>query len=388
MSGQPARFDFETVPRIISEDYGSERLGALAHELGISRALVVTDKGLFGSGVLTPALACLVSAGVHVTVFSDVIGDPPESCVESAVLLAKTAQVDGVIGCGGGSSLDTAKLVALLAANGGTLAAAYGVEKAVGPRLPLVQVPTTAGTGSEVTPIAIVTTPTGTKQGVVSRWLYADLAMLDATLTLALPPRITAMTGIDAMVHAIEAYTSRHRKNVVSDMLAERALRMLSGNLHRVLANGSDLAARRAMLEGAMLAGMAFANAPVAAVHALAYPLGGRYHVPHGLSNALVLLPVLEFNLPVADALYAELLPSLQHAHAEPPAPPTGRAFVDAMATLLAHSGLERSLREVGVTQAALPMLARDAMAIERLLVNNPREVRYEDALAIYTQVF
>ncbi len=388
MTGHHARFDFETVPRIISEDYGCERLGVLVRELGVSRALFVTDKALLASGVLAHALASLVSAGIHVTVFSDVVADPPESCIEAAVLLARTSQVNGVIGCGGGSSLDTAKLVALLTANGGSLAASYGVDKVVGPRLPLVQLPTTAGTGSEVTPIAIVTTPAGAKQGIVSRLLYADLAILDATLTLALPPRLTAMTGIDAMVHAIEAYTSRHKKNIVSDMLAVRALELLSHNLHRVLTDGSDLAARRAMLEGAMLAGMAFANAPVAAVHALAYPLGGRFQVPHGLSNALVLLPVLEFNLPVADTLYAELLPSLPPAGTASAVPPTGRAFVDAMTTLLADTGLERTLRDVGVEKADLPLLAKDAMAIERLLVNNPRDVRYEDALAIYTQVF
>jgi alcohol dehydrogenase class IV len=171
----------------------------------------------------------------------------------------------------------------------------------------LIQVPTTAGTGSEVTPIAIVTTPSQEKKGVVSPLLYPDLAILDAELTLGLPPDVTAMTGIDAMVHAIEAYTSKLKKNPLADSLAREALRLMYEHLPRVLADGHELESRSAMLVGSMMAGMAFANAPVAAVHALAYPLGGHFHVPHGLSNALVLAPVLEYNLPSAEALYAEL---------------------------------------------------------------------------------
>ena len=377
---------FETVPHIICEDGGSSRLGEIAGDMGLTHVLVVTDRGLLDVGVVGEAIASLERAGVHSTVYADVLGDPPESCINDAVMLARESGVTGVIGLGGGSSMDVAKLVALLATGGCTLAGAYGVDKAVGPRLPLIQVPTTAGTGSEVTPIAIVTTPNGAKQGVVSRLLYADVALLDATLTLGLPARVTAMTGIDAMVHAIEAYTSRSKKNIVSDTLAVRALQLLSSNMRAVLANGGDVSARRAMLQGSMLAGMAFANAPVAAVHALAYPLGGHFHVPHGLSNALVLLPVLEFNLPVADLLYAELLHAVDGASSSKPA--TGRAFVDAIAALLADLGLERTLRDVGVTVADLPMLATGAMEVQRLLVNNPRDVTYDDALAIYTQVF
>ncbi len=375
-------FAFETVPRIICEDGASSRLGELAREMGLTHVLIVTDRGLLDVGVVGEAIASLARAGVHATLYADVIGDPPESCIHDAVALAREMRANGVIGLGGGSSMDVAKLVALLATGSCTLDRAYGVDNAVGPRLPLIQVPTTAGTGSEVTPIAIVTTPSGAKQGVVSRVLYADVALLDATLTVGLPARVTATTGIDAMVHAIEAYTTRHRKNIVSDMLAVRALQLLSSNMRRVLANGGDLAARRAMLQGSMLAGMAFANAPVAAVHALAYPLGGHFHVPHGLSNALVLLPVLEFNLPVADALYAELLPAVGGSGNA-----TGRAFVDTIGVLLNELGLERTLRDVGVTSDHLPMLATDAMAVQRLLVNNPRDITYDDALAIYTQV-
>ena len=381
-----SNFIFETTPRVICADGESERLGDLVREFGISRPLVVTDRGIVDTGLLEPMLASLRAAGLDVTVFADVLADPPTSCVEAAVALAVASWADGVIGFGGGSSLDVAKLVALLSRSGESLDAVVGVGLAVGPRWPLIQVPTTSGTGSEVTPIAIVTAASGEKQGVVSRLLYPDVAVLDATLTVGLPARVTAMTGIDAMVHAIEAYTSRHRKNVVSDTLAIRALRLLSDNIGTVIENGEDLAARRAMLQGSMLAGMAFANAPVGAVHALAYPLGGQFHVPHGLSNALMLLPVLEFNLSEADALYRELSDAVRAGERTWHRTASGRAFVDAMATLVGELGLERPLGELGVIEADLPGLAIDAMKAQRLLVNNPRDVSYEQALALYRE--
>ena len=200
---------------------------------------------------------------------------------------------------------------------------------AKGQRLPLLLAPTTAGTGSEVTPIAIVTTPTTEKKGVVSPRLLPDWAILDPELTLGLPPPVTAATGIDAMVHAIEAYTSRHKKNPISDQFARQALALLSANIREVCTNGANLEARGNMLLGSMLAGMAFANAPVAAVHALAYPIGAIFHVPHGLSNALVLMGVLRFNLPEAQTLYAELAPILDPQTQGLPTPEQAQAFVD-----------------------------------------------------------
>ena len=381
-----SNFSFETTPRVICADGESGRLGDLMRELGISRPLVITGRGIERAGLLEPMLASLRALGLDVAVFADVLADPPESCVNAAVAVAVASQSDGVIGFGGGSSLDVAKLVALLSRSGQSLGAVYGMGLAVGPRWPLIQVPTTAGTGSEVTPIAIVTTATGEKQGVVSRLLYPDVAVLDATLTVGLPARVTAMTGIDAMVHAIEAYTSRQRKNVLSDTLALRALRLLSDHIGMAIENGADLAARRAMLQGSMLAGMAFANAPVGAVHALAYPLGGQFHLPHGLANALVLLPVLEFNLSEADEQYRELSEAVRAGERTWHRAASGRAFVDAMATIVGELGLERTLGDVGIIEADLPGLATDAMNVQRLLVNNPRDISYEQALAIYRE--
>ena len=302
-----SQFTFETTPKIICEQGAAKRLGEIARDLGMSRVFLVTDIGLTKAGLIDGALTSLSDAGVKVTVFSDVLADPPEVSVQAAVQAAIAVGADGVIGFGGGSSLDTAKLVGLLAKTPQELPAIYGIGLARGPRLPLIQVPTTAGTGSEVTPIAILTTPSHEKKGVVSPLLYPDVAVLDSLLTLGLPPAITAMTGVDAMVHAIEAFTSRSKKNALSDALAIKALQLLYANLPEAVSDGKDAQVRENMLLGSLLAGMAFANAPVGAVHALAYPLGGHYQLPHGLTNSLVLLPVLKFNLPAAEPLYAEL---------------------------------------------------------------------------------
>jgi alcohol dehydrogenase len=252
-----------------------------------------------------------------------------------------------------------------------------------GARLPLVQVPTTAGTGSEVTNIAIVTTGETTKMGVVAPQLYADLAVLDATLTLGLPPVVTAATGIDAMVHAIEAYTSKHKKNPMSDMLARQALSLLSRNLIPACENGANLEARQAMLLGACLAGQAFSNAPVAAVHALAYPIGGIFHVAHGLSNSLVLPHVLRFNLPFAAAHYAELA-GFVVPDASGSEEARAHALIVATQQIATVTGIETTLQQVGIAESDLDRLADDAMLQTRLLGNNPRDVTREDARAIY----
>jgi alcohol dehydrogenase len=217
--------------------------------------------------------------------------------------------------------------------------------------------------------------------------LYADLTILDAELTMGLPPKITAATGIDAIVHAIEAYTTKIRKNPLSDMLAREALRLLSTNLLPAFENGQDRVAREGMLLGAMLAGQAFANAPVAAVHALAYPIGGIFHVPHGLSNALVLPHVLRFNASSASTLYAELAEILM-----PGCVGSAEARTVTLITQLeqfaAATGIETRLSQVGICLADLRHLSQQAMLQTRLLVNNPRELAEEDVYAIYVAAF
>ncbi|MCU0906214.1 MAG: iron-containing alcohol dehydrogenase [Rhodobacteraceae bacterium] len=361
-------------------------LPALARPLAGPRVMVVTDPGMMGSGIVDRALDLLREGRMEVTLFSDVQADPPEDVVLAAVAAAQAAGVGGIIGLGGGSSLDVAKLVALLAPGGQDLAQVYGVGKATGPRLPLILIPTTSGTGSEVTPISIVTTGAAEKMGVVSPHLIPDLALLDPDLTLGLPPHVTAATGIDAMVHAIEAYASASpNNNPVSRALACEALRLMGRSLLRAVRDGRDAGARSDMLLGSMLAGQAFANSPVAAVHALAYPLGGHFHIPHGLSNALVLPHVLRFNAVVAPAPYAELAPLVFPDLAALQGQERAAAFIDGLARLSADCGLPQRLRDMNIPADVLPRLARDAMNQTRLLVNNPRPLAEADALAIYS---
>ena len=383
------RFTFQAPANILFEPGASRKIDELVASYGARRVMLVTDKGVRGAGLTREAEASLwANADMEVHVFDDVVPDPPSHVVEAAVAACQANKIELVLSIGGGSALDTAKLVAYLARTPDRLDDIYGVGLARGQRLPLLLVPTTAGTGSEVTPIAIVTTPSTEKKGVVSPVLIPDWAILDPELTLGLPPAVTAATGIDAMVHAIEAYTSKIRKNPMSDQLARQALALLSANIRRVCENGRDLEARANMLLGSMLAGMAFANAPVAAVHALAYPIGAIFHVPHGLSNALVLSQVLRFNLPEAEALYAELAPIIDAQTAALPAAQRARLFVDGMAAICRDCKVPPSLADVGIGAGDLAKLAEDAMKQTRLLVNNPRELRYEDALAIYTEAF
>ena len=377
-------FAFNTTPAVRFGSGALAQITPFAATLG-DHVLVVTDAGMVATGLVARAEEALQEAGIGVTRFDGVVADPPIAVIEAAVAAAMEAGATGVLGFGGGSSLDAAKLVALLAVGKEQLGDIWGLGNVKGPRLPLILVPTTAGTGSEVTPVAIVTTGASEKMGVVSPILLPDAAILDPDLTLGLPAPITAATGIDAMVHAIEAYASASpNNNPVSRALACEALRLMGASLERAVHDGSDLAARSDMLLGSMLAGQAFANAPVAAVHALAYPIGGHFKIPHGLSNALVLSHVLRFNAVTSPGPYAELLP-----HALPEAPRLegqagAAALADGLAALSDRCGLPKRLRDVDIPADALPAMARDAMNQTRLLVNNPRPVTEADALAIY----
>ena len=379
-------FQFNTTPQVIFRPGAANEIGALARLKCGARPLLVTDPGLRRIGLCDPALHSLAEAGLGVTVFDAVEADPSLATVMAAVETGRAAEVTGVIGFGGGSSLDVAKVVALLLGSGEEIDAAWGVGNARGPRLPLILAPTTAGTGSEVTPVSIITVGGEEKRGVSSPILLPDVALLDADLTLGLPAPITAATGIDAMVHAIEAYASKNaNNNPLSRMLAHQALQLLGANIEAAVFDGANRDARGAMLLGSMLAGQAFANSPVAAVHALAYPIGGIFHIPHGLSNALVLPHVLRFNAPQAAGLYAEIaadvFPDLAKEQGT-----QGRcaAFIERLSDLSQRLGLQTRLRDVGIGEADLPRMAKEAMKQGRLLVNNPREVNEADALAIY----
>ncbi|GAB5387447.1 MAG: iron-containing alcohol dehydrogenase [Alphaproteobacteria bacterium] len=387
------QFTFRTVPDI---RFGAGRISELAQVVkgfGASRVLIVTDQGLVGAGLVDPVHQALEAEGLTVTRYDDVVADPPESVIHAASDLGRESGAEVVIGFGGGSSMDAAKLVALLAHPDcdQELSEMYGVDQVTSrSRLPLVLVPTTSGTGSEVTHISIVTIGAEAKMGVVSPRLYADCALLDPELTTGLPAPVTAATGIDAMVHALEAFTSKHLKNDYSDMLAVKAMSLMCPALLPACQNGADIQARSDMMYGSMLAGQAFANAPVAAVHALAYPLGSLFHVPHGLSNALMLLPVMRFNASVAAPLYAQMLNRLFPGEVDGlEDEAAAQAMIDWFDSLFLQLGdtVPRKLSAVGVTEADLDRLAEGAMLQTRLLQNNPREVTLEDARALYAEV-
>ncbi|MPW43007.1 iron-containing alcohol dehydrogenase [Acinetobacter guerrae] len=384
-----SHFQFQTASSIVSGLGSIQELKNIIRDGNYRKLLIVTDAGMVQHQLHLPIIEILERLNIAYTVYSNIQADPPEHIVLDATEFAKKEKVDAILGFGGGSSMDVAKIIALLAhpLQKQTLADMYGVNNAKGPKLPLILVPTTAGTGSEVTPISIVTTGETTKTGIVSPALYADFAILDANFTQGLPAHITAATGIDAMVHAIEAYTSKIKKNFYADMLAKNALRLLNENLPKVLKNGADMEARQNMLLGSMLAGQAFANAPVGAVHALAYPLGGHFHLSHGHTNALVLAEVLKFNAPHAKQLYAELMQWLD-PRSNGSSDGLCDLFVDHMQNHLDQSGLVLKLQDLNVPRQSLETLAKDAMLQTRLLQNNPREMTEQAALEIYEAIY
>ncbi|MEA9598363.1 iron-containing alcohol dehydrogenase [Polynucleobacter sp. AP-Sanab-80-C2] len=379
------QFDFYSTHSILVARGSSVNLARKIQERGGKSVLIVTDPGVLAAGLLNRALAQFKELQLSVQIFSDVEADPPIPVINQAVLAAQACHADYIVGFGGGSSMDVAKLVALLSSGKERLEDIYGIGMAKGPRLPLILVPTTAGTGSEVTQSSVVTVSESEKKGVLSPHLLPDMAILDAELTLGLPSHVTAATGIDAMVHAIEAFTTKRLKNPMSDCVAKESLRLLAGNLHQAVNFGNDIVARENMLLGACLAGMAFTNAPVAGVHALAYPIGARFHVPHGLSNSLMLAPVIRFNIDVAHSMYAELgqiiKPGLKGSSIE-----QASQLADYLGSLAGELGLPQKLLEVGITERDIDQLAQDAMLQTRLLMNSPREITLKDAATLYRE--
>ena len=356
------------------------------------RIMVITDQGLTAIGLHLSLLEKMEQGGLQAILFDEVESDPSLSTVLKAISHAEKNLATGIIGFGGGSPMDVAKLTALICKSKENLDEAWGIENAKGPRLPLCLIPTTSGTGSEVTPISIITIEGDEKRGVVSPIILPDLAVLDPNLTIGLPGSITAATGIDAMVHAIEAFSSKSlNNNFLSQLMAKEALILLNKSIRLAVDNGKNIQARTNMLMGSMMAGMAFANSPVAAVHALAYPLGGTFHIPHGLSNALVLSEVLKFNSSNDKA--AESYATL----ARIVCPNTSEIcsnrseairFSLYFKTLCQTLGLPLRLRDLNIPKSALKKLAKDAMKQTRLLANNPRPLNESDVLNIYQSIW
>ena len=374
-------FTFNPGPKLIS---GENSATALADVLPEGPCLFVTDHDVVKFGLTDSCRTALESGGREIILFDAVEADPSKDTLLSAVELGRRHDVTHVVGFGGGSPMDVAKLAAYLLGSEDDLDSIWGVGLAKGQHLPLALVPTTAGTGSEATPVAVITCEGGEKRGVNSPALIADWAALDASLTLGMPRALTAATGIDAIVHAVESFTSARLKNPISDMYAREALRLLSANLIAACEQPTNVAARSAMLLGAHLAGLAFSNAPVAGVHALAYPLGGIHHLPHGLSNALMLRVVLQHNSEAARDHYAELAEILAPECAGQGSQAKCATLIDRLDKMVVDSGLAPRLRDHGVPEDDIPMLAREAMKQQRLLVNNPAPIGEEDARRLY----
>ena len=373
-------FNFNSVPNIISGSGKLTELVNICTKNQIFKPLLVSDVGIKTQGYIKLA-SSILKKNLELCVFDDVKADPPEKNIFDAVNIFKKNNCDAVIGLGGGSSMDVAKAVSYFAANETDIKSCYGVGKLKSERMPLIQIPTTAGTGSEVTNIAIFTLDNEQKMGIVDPLLYSDFVILDANLTLKLPSNITAYSGIDAMVHAIEAYTTKIKKSYFR-LFSQTSFVFIGKNIKVVHKEPNNLKAREGMLLGSTLAGMAFTNAPCAGVHALAYPVGALFKVPHGLSNSLVLPEVIKFNSSHVNHLYVEIadlcFPELKNKKIEI------NDFILATYKLIEDLKIPKKLSEVGVSHNDIPKLAKDAMKQERLLINNPVKIEYENAIKIY----
>ena len=382
--------EFYTNGHIVSEaDSMRQKLGDLAKQYDATSAIIITDAGISDLGYVDIAQESLEQAGISVVIFDRVVADPPIEVVEEAIELARANQCNLVIGLGGGSPIDTAKIVALYSNDFQSVNELLEADISGFKKMPLFAIPTTAGTGAEATFVSVITAKDGSKKAIYTPKILPDVAILDATLTLKLPRHITAATALDAMVHCIEAYTSRTKKNPISDALAVKGLQMLWSNFYTVLHHGDDIDARADMLLGSTLAGIAFVNASVAAVHGLSYPLSINFHVPHGHANALVMCSVFTFNLPVAAPLYAEL------ARAVMPIDTSGMTdlkaahqFINQLKDFLKTSGLKYRLNELDITAEDIPALADMVInTYARLIETNPMDMSLEEVKMIYQEI-
>ncbi|MGB9866856.1 MAG: iron-containing alcohol dehydrogenase [Bacillota bacterium] len=361
-----------------------KNLGDELKRLGTKRALLVCDPGIVQAGVSEQVVSIMKKEGVEYEIFSQVELEPSTDNVEEAARVVRQGQYDVVVGLGGGSSLDVAKGAAVLATNGGSIRDYVGVEVIPKPGLPTVLIPTTAGTGAEVTLNAIFTfRDEQVKKGVVSRHLRAAVAIVDPELTLSCPPKVTAATGMDALTHAIESYVSI-KATPQTDIYALEAIRLIGRSLRRAVALGSDIKVRTDMAWGSFMAGVSLANAGVGAVHALAYPLGGRFHVSHGVANALLLPYVLEFNLIGALEKFCNVAQALGEPVKDKSPREAAQAAVRAVVQLSQDVGIPQRLSQVGVTEKDLEVLADGAIRQTRLLSNNPRVLSKDDIYVIY----
>jgi alcohol dehydrogenase class IV len=367
-------------------EFGAGKIETLRDHLAQSdRVFVLVDPPILPA--VQPLLNELSGTGMAVEISTEIVPEPPIETLENLLAPVREFGPDTVIGIGGGSTMDLAKLVAVLFTGEQQVADVIGIGNVRGRRVKLITASTTSGTGSEVTPIAVLTDKAEKlKKGVVSPHIVPDVAIVDPALTVGMPPAITASTGMDAMTHCIEAFTNRHAHPMIDD-LALSGIRLIAANLETAVRDGENLEARTAMALGSMYGGMCLGPVNTAAVHALAYPLGGTFGVAHGVSNSVLLPFVMAFNLPECIAKYAKVGRAMGLA-------PIGdensmaQAAIEGVRDLSGRCGIPGGLRELNIPETAVPDMSDSAMAVTRLLANNPREVTRPDAEKIFRAAF
>jgi alcohol dehydrogenase class IV len=372
-------------PRIVFGNGCAPQCAEFLAQLGVKRVLLVSSTPVLPA--IGAVLAALKNHGVQSVQAPPVDREPTRQLFESILAVARAEKIDGVLGIGGGSVIDVAKLVAALFHGQQTAVEVFGINLLRGRKLDLVCLPTTAGTGAEVSPNAILLDEDDElKKGVVSPHLVPDAAFVDPLLTLSVPPAVTAATGLDALTHCIEAYANKCAHPIV-DVYALQGIRLISANLVRAVRSGGDIEARAALSLGSLYGGLCLGPVNTAAVHALAYPLGGKFHIAHGVSNALLLPHVLRFNFPAAPERYAEIAAALGVARNGSDSS-VAKYGVEFLQVLSRDCGVPQTLSGLNIPRDAIPSLARSAMQVTRLLKNNPRPVTEADALAIYEAAF
>jgi alcohol dehydrogenase class IV len=385
---QTQSFSINQPTKIIFGSNSVKQLGTLVAGLGGSRVFLVADPGLKKAGIVEQITAILSENKIPFTLYDKVTPEPGLKLADQGVTLAKKNKTDCVVGVGGGSALDIAKAVSILLTNGGKAEDYLGLGKIKLPGVPKIMIPTTAGTGAEVTFTAVfINEKTNSKGGMNGDPLYPDAAILDPALTMSLPPAITASTGIDAFTHALEAFVST-QAHVISDMYALEALDLISRNLGPAYANGANLEARSAMLMGSLLGGKALATAGVGLVHAMAYPLGGMFNTAHGLANAVLLPYVVEYNIIGNPEKFATIAQIMGYDTDGLPLRDAAQLAVEAIHQLNADVGIPGSLSALNIPVNKIPEMAKIALTVTRPVENNPRKPTEEDVIAVYEAAF
>lgn len=378
----------EGIKKTIFGAGSSDLLGQECQNLGASRALIVIDPGLSKNGLESKIHEILKRHSIKPIVFKEIMPEPSPGCADQGALIAREEKVKCVVGIGGGSTMDVAKAIGILAKNDGRAQDYIGLGLVKKAGLPTIMVPTTAGTGSEVTFTAVFTMrESRTKGGINSPFLFPHTAILDPELTVGLPPYVTAYTGMDALTHAIESFTSR-QAHFLSETISREAIRLITAHLRKAVYQGDELETRSAMLKGSYLAGLGLAMAGVGAVHALAYPLGALFDIPHGIANALLLPYVMEYNFP-GDMNKFSIISQIMEEEAFDLGRRDAAAYAArAVRELSRDIGIPQTLEQIHIPESAIPEMAEGAIKVERPMQNNPRPMAVRDIEEIYRKAY